>query len=409
MAIVFKKPGSPFWYARFQIKGKDYAVSTEKKKKSEAEDVMRHLVAEKKGTLTADELFESLLGILAGQEKAAESQQRKMEIASKRHEMARRLAGAQEEKITIAGAWQAWLNSPMKRNPGKVTVEGYKGQWERFKGWIEKQGVTCLHEVTPANVENYSQDLWESKIAPGTFNAHVKFLKSLFRVLKVRAGLVSNPWEQIPIKERECESRRNFTPEELKKVCGAAKGSLRYMIGLGLYTGMRLGDIVNLRWEEVRLKEGVIEHMPRKTARKKKKIRLPIHPVLEALLKELRTKSKGEYLFPVERAQYQEDHAAITKVIQQFFKHCGIKTTEQATNGHRRRAIIRVGFHSLRHSFVSLCAANRVPQVAIMEMVGHGSPAMTALYSHAGDEQKAKAIASLPKMKFLSKKKGCRE
>ena len=56
----------------------------------------------------------------------------------------------------------------------------------------------------------------------------------------------------------------------------------------------------------------------------------------------------------------------------------------------------------MRHSFVSLCAANRVPQAAIMEMVGHGSPAMTALYSHAGDEQKVKAIAGLPAIDFDS-------
>jgi hypothetical protein len=39
-----------------------------------------------------------------------------------------------------------------------------------------------------------------------------------------------------------------------------------------------------------------------------------------------------------------------------------------------------------------------------MELVGHGSPAMTALYSHAGDEQKAKAIAALPSFEFDSSK-----
>ena len=82
-----------------------------------------------------------------------------------------------------------------------------------------------------------------------------------------------------------------------------------------------------------------------------------------------------------------------------FFGQCGIKTTEKAT-GQRKKAIVRVGFHSLRHSFVSLCAANNVPQVAIMELVGHGSPAMTRLYSHAGSEEKARAIAALPAMSF---------
>ena len=149
-----------------------------------------------------------------------------------------------------------------------------------------------------------------------------------------------------------------LTPGELRKVCQAATGSLRYMIGLGLYTGMRLGDVVTLRWDAVHADQGSIEITPMKTRRLNKKVRLPIHPVLE-----------------------------------------------RPANEHRKRAIVRVGFHSLRHSFVSLCAAHRVPQVAIMELVGHGSPAMTALYSHAGDEQKAKAIAALPAFAFDAAKK----
>jgi len=114
-------------------------------------------------------------------------------------------------------------------------------------------------------------------------------------------------------------------------------------------------------------------------------------------LKELRSRAgQSEHLFPADRDAYLKDRSAVTQRFQALLDSCGIQTTEAPTNGHRRRAIIRVGFHSLRHSFVSLCAANRVPQVAIMELVGHGSPAMTALYSHAGDEQKAKAIAALP-------------
>jgi len=40
------------------------------------------------------------------------------------------------------------------------------------------------------------------------------------------------------------------------------------------------------------------------------------------------------------------------------------------------------------------------PQVAIQELVGHGSPAMTALYSHADFEQKHNAINGLPAMAF---------
>ena len=45
---------------------------------------------------------------------------------------------------------------------------------------------------------------------------------------------------------------------------------------------------------------------------------------------------------------------------------------------------------------VSLGAAGGVPQVALMELVGHGSPAMTRLCIHAGEDQIPMAIAVLP-------------
>jgi len=228
----------------------------------------------------------------------------------------------------------------------------------------------------------------------------VKFLRALFSVLRTNAGLISNPWAEIPLMRGERESRRNFTPEELARVCKAAGGALRYMVGLGLYTGMRLGDVLNLKWENVDFKNDRIQHVPMKTRRTNRKVVIPIHPVLRALLTELKSASHGEYLFPQERKTYEINSSAVSNRIQEFFQSCGIQTQEKPANGHRQRAIVRVGFHSLRHSFVSLCAANRVPQVAIMELVGHGSPAMTALHSHAGDEQKAQAIAALPAVGF---------
>ena len=334
------------------------------------------------------------------QAREATTQVRQRELLAMRQDMARHLMGAQVEKLPINDAWQAWLDNPKKRNPGPVTIEGYSSEWKRFNKWAQSRKVGFLHEVTPAMAEDYAADLWKSKVAPGTYNAHTKFLKAMFKVLKNKAGLVANPWDEIPTLPLEREGRRMLTADELKKVCSSASGNLRYMIGLGLYTGMRLGDVVNLRWEDVNLAAGFIEIMPMKTRRTNKKVRLPIHPILEALLTELHATARGKLLFPEDRLSYQSDQSVTTRRIQAFFESCGIQTNEKPANGHRRRAIIRVGFHSLRHSFVSLCAANRVPQVAIMELVGHGSPAMTALYSHAGDEQKAKAIAALPAFEF---------
>ena len=124
----------------------------------------------------------------------------------------------------------------------------------------------------------------------------------------------------------------------------------------------------------------------------------------EELLDELRKQTgAGEYLFPDDHAVFLKDASATSKQFQKFLEDCGIQTTEPR-GAHRRKVIVRKGFHSLRHSFVSLCAANRVPQHVIQELVGHGSPAMTALYSHADFQQKQDAINGLPAMAFDEQK-----
>ena len=396
MPKLMKRPNSPFWYARFMMNGKDLWISTKKKKLQDAKLVAEAEERKRRGTGTLDEYFK---GLLDAMDKLPTNDQ-----DQKRQEYAKRLLRGQASVLRLSDTWQTWRESPIKGNPSRRTVSGYEAIWKRFARWVPRHNIDYLHEVTPLLAQDYSGDLWKSNVSPATFNAHVKFLRSMFHVLADKAGLAANPWQRIKTLDKETQGRENFTPDELTIICARAPGAFRYMIGIGVYTGMRLGDVVNLRWENVGRDN--IDIIPLKTRRKGKKVTMPIHPVLGKLLSELRATSRGDYLFPEERELYLKDTAAVTSRFQQFLEGCGIKTTEKMEE-HRRRAIVRKGFHSLRHSFVSLCAANRVPQVAIQELVGHGSPAMTALYSHADLDQKKNAIGSLPAISF--KKKGKRE
>jgi integrase len=390
MARVFKRPGSDFYYGRFKVNGKDKWFSTKCTGRKQAQDVANGKEQAARAKINTSDYFTGLMALLA---RLPEKEQ-----DAQRNEFARRLMQGQSSTLPVADAWQAWLDSPLKGNPGQVTIGHYDAMWRRFVKWIAKQPVKYLHEITETHAQDYIADLWKSKVAPRTFNGHTKFLKSMFRVLRVKAGLIANVWDNIKSMDKETQGRQNFTPEELKTICSKAQGTIRYMIGIGLYTGMRMGDVVNLKWANIGQDSIVL--IPSKTKRKGKQITLPIHPVLRVLLEELRKQSgAGEYLFPDDHAVFLKDNSAISKLFQKFLEDCGIATSEQG-GIHRRKVITRKGFHSLRHSFVSLCAANRVPQVAIQELVGHGSPAMTALYSHADFEQKQSAINSLPAMVF---------
>jgi integrase len=404
---------SPYYYARFQVRGKDYLISTGKEKKTDAQKRMAELIAEYREASTVEDHLKRL--------ESALNQLPENEQLKHRRTIANKLLGGINQKLALNRVWAAWLASPNKRNPGPKTLEAYAGRWLRFEKWAAGKDIEFLHQVTPALAQEYAADLMQSGVSMSTYNTHITLLRGLFKTLRLSAGIEENPWLDDLRQESAPENRRNLTTEELKEVCAAARGTLRYLFALGLYTGMRLGDCVCLRWDEVDFKAGMITVMPLKTRRKKKKVRIPLHPVLVSLLYELRKNSAGEFLFPEEREAYLKRNSDLSKSIQKFFTDCGIQTHKAGTGktpeykealnrwrkGGRKgpkpaypRAVVEVGFHSLRHSFVSLCAANRVPQVAIMELVGHGSPAMTALYSHAGDEQKMKAIAALPAVSF---------
>lgn len=378
MATLIKRPNSPYWYLKFMVNGKAYLQSSGTSNKSKAMKMLKKNVEELRTKHREGSLSENIF---------------------------EQLTGRSRSKLAVAEAWNAWEASPRKRNPSAVTVGHYRIHWNQFATWLVKNYVQIeyMHEVTPLIAEQYMSYVQKEKATPNTFNKKRNFLRSIFRVLSAQAGLTKNPWDDIPLQTLDTESRRAFTPEELQIVCTKAKGFLRHAIAIGLYTGLRLGDVCTLKWDEIDLRKHMIRHLPRKTARHKKEVVIPIHPVLEAILQEIPREASSPYVFPKEAEIYQRNPPQISQTVQSFFnKDCGIQTTE-GPHAQRQRSIVRIGFHSLRHSFVSLCAANNVPQVAIMELVGHGNPAMTRLYSHAGTDQKVQAIAALPALDFLSK------
>lgn len=397
MATVIKKAGSPHWYARYRVNGRDVTRSTGTTNRREAEALLKRWRAADRGGEDLEDAFRALLASFARHEAAAAGDPVGLEeLQSRRRRMAADLLQGERERLSLNDAWQAWVDAPKKRDPREKTLDDYGAYWRGFTGWAEKIGIEWMHEVTPRRAEEYGAFLKGQKVAPRTFRGHVFFLRALFRTLRHRAGLIENPFDAIPLVELQIESRRELTAAEVSTVVSNAAGALRVMIAVGLFTGLRLGDVARLRWDSIDFHKGMLSLIPGKTARKGKRVTIPLHGALASMLREWQAQSAAgdEYVFPEERTVYERDSGALSKRIQRIFEASGIQTTEKMTG--RKKAVVRVGFHSLRHSFVSLCAAAGVPQHVVQTLVGHGSPAMTEHYTHVDAEQKRRAIAALP-------------
>lgn len=310
-------------------------------------------------------------------------------------ELSRKLMDAQTSKLAISEGWNRWTTSPRRpTQPKPATLASYAGIWRRFSEWATANKLEWFHELDERGALKYAGDLWASSIVPRTFNVHIWFLRSIWTVLRVEAGLAKeNPWDAIPAKPGGSKGgRRALTEEEIGRVIVAATGSLRLLLILGAQTGARLGDVVNVRWDHLDLETGSWLLTPMKTARLGKS---QVTPILEPLLGMLREWKRTEaglrpFIFEAERTQWQRRE--LSKTISAHFEACGISTsTEVAEGENRRRARIDVGFHSLRHSVATIAAKRGSNLGLVQKVLGHSSEAMTKHYTH-GDNESARSV-----------------
>lgn len=91
---------------------------------------------------------------------------------------------------------------------------------------------------------------------------------------------------------------------------------------------------------------------------------------------------------------YKRDAAAVSDKIGKVFRSCGIETSIKEKKGQRAKVI--VGFHSLRHTFVSLTANAGASIGNVRSITGHATTDMALHYFHENEDGLKKTVAMIP-------------
>ena len=368
------------YYARWMVDGKVYTRATGTGEKREAEKKLEEFVApfklgDKKSTLEG----------LAAKVKGVEAEIQAYEDS--------------QPALALADGFEAYRKSTERPDSGERTMEGYESQYGRLVTWMSKHypDATEMRHVSRDMAEAFMADLAASNSA-NTYNKYVTLFKRVWDILAETARLTLNPWAKIQHKVEEQATRRELTTDELRRVIESVsgEGEMRVLFAVGIYTGLRLGDCALLDWGHVDLIRRKISLIPRKTKRhaKGKPVKIKIHRMLAPILEEIPSNMRRGYVLPGIAATYLKDDSILSRRITAIFRGCGIETSHKADGD--TRATVDVGFHSLRHTFVSLCANEGVPLAIVQAMVGHSNPSMTEHYLHPSDKALDEAIAALP-------------
>ena len=299
--------------------------------------------------------------------------------------------------LALADMFAAFEDSPNRpQKSGRETMRQYEMQIGRFVAWVSEHypEATEMRQVSKEVATEFLSYIGKT-LSPNTYNKYTALLRAVWRTLGETARCKGNPWEGVRRKTQSEENgRRPLTTEELIRVCQPLTGEMRVLFALGLYTGLRLGDCALMEWGKIDMVRRVIVTAPRKTKKKRTIVEIPLHPALYTILDETPARRRTGYLMPDMAATYERDTSAVAARIRRAFESAGFSTRAEV-DGYAN-CVAKIGFHSLRHTFVSLMGNAGAPLALVQSIVGHSNPMMTAHYFHARTDALANAVGNLP-------------
>ena len=250
------------------------------------------------------------------------------------------------------------------------------------KSLLRYFGGKSLTQITVWLVEKYKserqKDITRFNRAPAkaTINRELALLKNMFTKAVEWNLATSNPVKKVKLFIERPMQLRVLDNREFNKLYNSASDFLKPVLIVAINTGMRLGEILRLKWQDVNFKDGFIAVWETKNHESRN---IPINKTLKDALGSLRenSSSEPEYLF------CHPDGKPVKSIKKAFW------------GALRRAEINKCRFHDLRHTFATRLVMAGVDIVTVKELMGHKDIRMTMRYSHPTPEHKKQAVERL--------------
>jgi integrase len=301
-----------------------------------------------------------------------------------------------------ARSWlNQWIEDKRSEKVSDRTLLKYEQVAREFLAHLGSKADEMLSQVADADLKAFRNSLARAGHSPSTVNGAIKILRSPFLAAHKRGYIAADPCAGVGLVDDDADIEKDvFTPGQIGALVAAAQGDWKGAIIAGFYTGLRLKDVTELRWESIDAGLTKLELVPRKTRRKKKnrKVVLPIHPTFAQWLKK-QTRGIGKApVFPSLAGKSGGGKSGLSMQFKRILDRAGIQGRMLRERNGEGRSQSSLSFHSLRHSFNSALANADVAQEIRQKLTGHASAAMNEVYTHRELDPLRRAIAKLPRV-----------
>lgn len=254
-------------------------------------------------------------------------------------------------------------------------------------------GNKRLNIIKPSDIQ-----LWQNKLLDTLKPRRVRNIRATFNTIfedAMRDEIIDkNPISRIKTPKLDKIDVKSFSLEEMKLIISTAKDEMKAFTALGFFTGLRSGEMIGLRWDDVDLKNKEI-HIKRaikmgEVSTPKTKNSIRTIDILDNLLPYLQeqyklTGKKRSYVFLNKHDEHYYDIKRIRdSKWKNLLKECDIEY----------RTI-----YQMRHTFATVMIENKEDILWVSNMLGHADASMTlqmyAKYRKRDDVKRASFLGAI--------------
>jgi len=247
-------------------------------------------------------------------------------------------------------------------------------------------GDLPLSEITPRLISEYKAKRREKGCAPKTLNNELTLMSHAFNLaIKEWEWVKENPVQKVSKEKVNNQIERWLTLEEEEKLLANSPQWLGQIISFAINSGLRQGEILDLRWPLVDLSRRTIMILEQKN---KGKDTLPVNETAARILAE-KARSRDR------RTDYVFCNGMVGRIDSRNLLRAFYSAIQRA-------GILKLRFHDLRHTFATRLVQAGVDIYTVQKLGRWKSISMVMRYAHHYPESLRSGVEVLDKLKNFS-------
>jgi integrase/recombinase XerD len=250
------------------------------------------------------------------------------------------------------------------KNKASATILAYGKDIDQLVSFLEELKKQHIHEISSEDIQAFLATLHTKGYTPKSVSRKLNSTRTFYRFLKVNEFVTDDPSLMVDHPKYELNPPRIFSPLEYRALRDAASVDPRIyaIIEVLLQTGIRIGELANLRMDDIEENSLRIRPYEGHEARE-----VPLNRRVKDAMKkyvELRPNTADNHIF-VTKTGKPFLVRNIRDAVERYFKRAGIENAK---------------INDLRHTFVAHHLKNGVSIVFLSKVLGHKRLSSTERY-----------------------------